>query len=103
MMLAWGWAAGRGHRATGPPPGKLLARSSGLAIEPAGHSVLGDLFLQPREGCAEGRVGKPGLPADLRKRIDALPYLARYSVDRLASIRASWSRSIAFAPIAGWN
>ncbi|HSQ54192.1 MAG TPA: hypothetical protein VLM40_00490 [Gemmata sp.] len=62
---------------------KLVSRAGGPGVDPAAHAVLGDLFLLRVKDAQEGRPAKPGLPTDLAVRIDALPELARYSVDRL--------------------
>ena len=85
-MLAWGlgclgertrsreWAAQARQR---------LPRTPGPGVDPAGHSVLVELFLHRIKDAQEGRPPKPGPPPELRGRLDELPYLARYSLDRL--------------------
>jgi hypothetical protein len=86
FMLAWGlgclgertrsreWAAQARQR---------LPRSPGPGVDLAGHAVLSELFLHRIKDAQEGRPPKPGLPHELRGRIDELPFMARYSLDRL--------------------
>jgi hypothetical protein len=86
FMLAWGlgclgertrsreWAAQARQR---------LPRFAGPGVDPAGHAVISELFLHRIKDAQEGRPPKPALPHELRARIEDLPYLARYSLDRL--------------------
>ena len=86
MMLAWGLGClGERTRARdwAARARKSLTRSPGPGVDPAGHTVLGELFLHRVKDAQEGRLPKAGLPLELRSRLDGLPYLARYSVDRL--------------------
>lgn len=85
LMLAWGlgqlgertrsldWAA----RAR-----KVLARPAGPLVDLAVHSLLGDLFLHRIRDAQEGRVARPGLPAELQSRYDRLSEFSRYAVDK---------------------
>ncbi len=86
FMLAWGlgclgertrardWAT-RAHKA--------LSRATGPGVDPATHALLGDLFMLRVRDAQEGRAAKPGLPPQYRARLEALPELARFAVDRL--------------------
>jgi hypothetical protein len=88
FMFAWGLGC-LGERTLardwGAQARKGVARGSGPLVEPGVHAVLSDLFLLRVRDAQEGRPAKPGLPADLRARLDALPErrLAQYAVDRL--------------------
>jgi cellulose synthase operon protein C len=88
FMFAWGLGClGERTRAKqwAAKARKQVARASGPRIDPAAHAVLGDLFLLRVKDAQDGRASKPGLPAILQSRLDELPILARYSVDRLRS------------------
>jgi hypothetical protein len=86
FLLAWGLGA-LGERARArewaAKARKVLAGTTGVRADPAGHALLGDLFLHRIREAHEGRVPKPVLPADLQTRLERLPEFARYSVDRL--------------------
>ena len=51
--------------------------------DPAGHALLGDLFLHRIKEAHEGHQPKPTLPADLQARVERLPEFAQYAADRL--------------------
>jgi hypothetical protein len=86
IMLAWGIGC-LGERILAndwsAKARKSLSAISAPGVDSTVHAVLGDLFLHRLKDAQEGRPPKPGLPSELQKRIDALPELARYSVDRL--------------------
>ena len=97
--LGLGCLGERWSRATGPP-----AESCWPAV-PAWQSnrpdtVLGDLFLQRvKDARPRRQAGAAGGSSQTDRRVAVPGVLGRPA----PSIRASWSRSIAFAPIAGWN
>ncbi len=86
FILAWGLGA-LGERARARDwsarARKALAKVGGPRADPATHALLGDLFLHRIKEAHEGHTPKPGLPPELRERLDELPYFARYSVDRI--------------------
>jgi len=86
FMLAWGLAC-LGERTEAKKLAararKIVSRVTGPGVDSAAHAVLGDLFLLRVRDAHEGRSAKPGLPPDIQTRLDALPELARYAVDRL--------------------
>ncbi len=86
FMFAWGLGC-LGERtlakAWAGKARKLVAGATGPRVDPAVHAVVGDLFLLRVKDAQEGRAAKPGLPAELQARLDALPELARYAVHRL--------------------
>jgi hypothetical protein len=85
FMLAWGLAV-LGERTDAKKLAalarKLVSRVTGPGVDAAAHAVLGDLFLLRVRDAQEGRTAKPGLPAEIQSRIDALPELARFAVQR---------------------
>src|SRR5262249_22463805 len=86
LMLAWGLGClGERTRAKdwAARARKELTRMSGPGIDPAAHGVLGDLFMLRVKDAQEGRSPKPGLPAELQARLEKLPELARFAVNRL--------------------
>jgi hypothetical protein len=86
FMLAWGLGClGERIQANNlaARARKRLLGTTLPGVDPAAHAVLGDLFLYRVKDAQEGRTPKPGLPPGLQSRIDALPDLARYAVDRL--------------------
>jgi hypothetical protein len=86
FMLAWGLAC-LGERTKAKNwaarARKVVSRITGPGVEAAAHAVLGDLFLLRVRDAQEGRSAKPALPPELQSRLDALPELARFAVDRL--------------------
>jgi hypothetical protein len=86
MMIAWGLGV-LGERATSRDwsarARKELSRASGPRADPAGHALLGDLFLHRIKEAHEGHVPKPGLPTEFQQRLDKLPEFARHSADHL--------------------
>ncbi len=86
FLLAWGLGA-LGERARARDwsarARKALARASGPRADPAAHALLGDLFLHRIKDAHEGGAPKSGLPPELQERLEKLPELPRYSVDRL--------------------
>jgi FtsH ternary system-associated peptide len=86
FMLAWGLGC-LGERIRSREWASLarqrLPRVPGPGVDPAGHALLADLFQHRIKEAQEGRAPKPGPPGELRSRLEDLPYLARYSVDRL--------------------
>jgi len=86
FMLAWGLGClGERTRAKdwAARARKVVSRVTGPGVDSAAHAVLGDLFLLRVRDAQEGRSAKPGLPPDLQTRLEALPELARYAVERL--------------------
>jgi hypothetical protein len=86
FMFAWGFGClgeRRQAKEWAAKARKVVAHASGRGVDPATHAVLGDLFLLRVREAQEGRAAKPGLPAALQARIDALPESARYAVERL--------------------
>ena len=86
FLLAWGLGV-LGERARSREwaawARKSLARASGPRADPAGHALLGDLFLHRIKEAHEGHPSKAVLPTELQDRLEKLPEFARYSVDRL--------------------
>ena len=86
FLLAWGLGA-LGERARARDwsarARKALTRASGPQADPATHALLGDLFLHRIKDAHEGGAPKSGLPPELHERLERLPELARYAVDRL--------------------
>jgi hypothetical protein len=86
FMLAWGLAClGERLQANNwvAQGRKRLAATSSPGVDPAVPAALGELFVYRVREAQEGRVSKAYLPADLQLRLEALPDLARFSVDRL--------------------
>ncbi|MBA4187742.1 MAG: hypothetical protein C0467_06955 [Planctomycetaceae bacterium] len=86
FMLAWGLGClGERTRAKdwAARARKVVSRVTGPGVDSAAHAVLGDLFLLRVRDAQEGRSAKPGLPLELQTRLEALPELARFAVDRL--------------------
>jgi hypothetical protein len=86
LLLAWGLGV-LGERARARDwaarARKALSSATGPRADPAGHALLGDLFLHRVRDAYEGHPPKPQLPDALQTRLDKLPEFARYSVDRL--------------------
>lgn len=86
LLLAWGLGA-LGERARARDwamrARKALTGATGPRADPAGHALLGDLFLHRIRDASEGHAPKVALPDDLQARLDRLPEFARYCVDRL--------------------
>jgi hypothetical protein len=51
--------------------------------DPQVHAVLADAFAHRIRDAQEGRPPRPGLPDDLRARVEGLAELSRYAVDKL--------------------
>ncbi|MCE9564817.1 MAG: hypothetical protein K8U57_22515 [Planctomycetes bacterium] len=86
FMLAWGLAC-LGERTKAKQwaglARKIVSRVTGPGVDASAHAVLGDLFLLRVRDAQEGRTAKPGLPPEIQTRLEALPELARYAVERL--------------------
>jgi hypothetical protein len=86
LMLAWGlgclgeWTRSRDWAARAR---KVLTRAPAPGIDPAVHTLLADAFAHRIRDAQEGRPPRPGLPDDLRERLDGLSYFSRYAVDQL--------------------
>ncbi|HUR53527.1 MAG TPA: hypothetical protein VMZ71_05330, partial [Gemmataceae bacterium] len=86
LMLAWGLAC-LGERTLSRDwtayARKTLLVTAGRDINPAVHGVLADAFQHRIRDAQEGRTPRPGLPAELTDRVESLPVMSRYAVDRL--------------------
>jgi hypothetical protein len=85
LLLAWGLGV-LGERARARDwaarARKALSGATGPGADPAGHAFLGDLFLHRVRDAYEGHPPKPQLPEALQARLQKLPFLARYAVER---------------------
>jgi hypothetical protein len=85
LMLAWGlgclgeWTRSRDWTARAR---KVLLRAAAPGVDPAVHALLADAFAHRIRDAQEGRPARPGLPDELRDRLDGLVYFSRYAVDR---------------------
>jgi hypothetical protein len=85
LMLAWGlgclgeWTRSRAWAAVAR---KVLLRAATVGVDPAVHALLADAFAHRIRDAQEGRAARPGLPDELRDRLDSLSYFSRYAVDQ---------------------
>jgi hypothetical protein len=85
FMLSWGlgYVGERTQANNWAAQARKGLLSSSSSVDAAAYLFLSDLFLLRIKDAQEGRPPKPGLPADLQSRLESLPEMARYAVDRL--------------------